>query len=122
MFRCFQLAHKAEEEGIAAVEYIQSGFGHVEYGTIPSVVYTHPEVAWVGKTEEDCKAEGIEYKVGNFPMAANSRSKTNDDTTGFVKVLAEKHTDRILGCHIIASAAGELIAEGASVSLFSFSG
>ncbi|CEQ40032.1 SPOSA6832_01610, partial [Sporobolomyces salmonicolor] len=90
------LAHKAEEEGIAAVEYIHSGFGHVNYGVIPSVVYTHPEVAWVGKTEEDCKAEGIEYKVGNFPMVANSRAKTNNDTDGFVKVLAEKSTDSAL--------------------------
>ncbi|GAA5917524.1 hypothetical protein JCM5296_000192 [Sporobolomyces johnsonii] len=105
------LAHKSEEEGIAAVEYIHSGFGHVNYGVIPSVVYTHPEVAWVGKTEEDCKAEGIEYKVGNFPMVANSRAKTNNDTDGFVKVLAEKSTDKILGCHIVASAAGEMIHE-----------
>ncbi|GAA5903897.1 hypothetical protein JCM6882_001343 [Rhodosporidiobolus microsporus] len=101
----------AEEEGIAAVEYIHSNFGHVNYGAVPSVVYTHPEVAWVGKTEEDCKAEGIEYKVGQFAMVANSRSKTNNDTDGFVKVLAEKSTDKILGCHIIASAAGELIHE-----------
>ncbi|GAA5989827.1 hypothetical protein JCM5350_002957 [Sporobolomyces pararoseus] len=105
------LAHKAEEEGIAAVEYIHSGFGHVNYGCIPSVVYTHPEVAWVGKTEEDCKAEGIEYRVGNFPMVANSRAKTNNDTDGFVKVLTEKHTDKVLGCHIISSVAGELIGE-----------
>ncbi|KPV72803.1 uncharacterized protein RHOBADRAFT_55483, partial [Rhodotorula graminis WP1] len=107
------LAHKAEDEGVAAVEYIQSGFGHVNYGVIPSVVYTHPEVAWVGKTEEDCKAEGIEYKVGNFPMVANSRAKTNNDTDGFVKVIAEKHTDKILGAHIIASAAGDMIHEAA---------
>jgi dihydrolipoamide dehydrogenase len=97
------LAHKAEEEGIAAVEYIHSGFGHVSYGNIPSVVYTHPEVAWVGKTEEDCKAEGIEYRVGNFPMVANSRAKTNNDTDGFVKVLTEKSTDKVLGCHIVSS-------------------
>lgn len=110
------LAHKAEEEGIAAVEYIHSGYGHVAYNAIPSVVYTHPEVAWVGKTEEDCKAEGIEYRVGNFPMVANSRAKTNNDTDGFVKVLAEKHTDKILGCHIISSVAGELIGE-ATVAL-----
>ncbi|GAA5821610.1 hypothetical protein JCM10212_002996 [Sporobolomyces blumeae] len=105
------LAHKAEEEGIAAVEYIHSGYGHVAYNAIPSVVYTHPEVAWVGKTEEDCKAEGIEYRVGNFPMVANSRAKTNNDTDGFVKVLTEKNTDKVLGCHIISSVAGELIGE-----------
>ncbi|GAA6017146.1 hypothetical protein JCM10207_002550 [Rhodosporidiobolus poonsookiae] len=107
------LAHKAEEEGIAAVEYIHSNFGHVNYGVIPSVVYTHPEVAWVGKTEEDCKAEGIEYKIGNFPFVANSRAKTNADTDGFVKVLAEKSTDKVLGVHIIGSIAGEMIHEGA---------
>ncbi|GAA5999168.1 dihydrolipoyl dehydrogenase [Rhodotorula paludigena] len=107
------LAHKAEEEGIAAVEYIKTAHGHVNYGVIPSVVYTHPEVAWVGKTEEDCKAEGIQYRVGNFPMVANSRAKTNADTDGYVKVIAEKDTDKILGCHIIASAAGELIHEAA---------
>ncbi|NXD32436.1 DLDH protein, partial [Spelaeornis formosus] len=101
------LAHKAEEEGIAAVEYIKTAHGHVNYGVIPSVVYTHPEVAWVGKTEEDCKAEGIQYRIGNFPMVANSRSKTNADTDGFVKVIAEKDTDKILGCHIVAAAAGE---------------
>ncbi|GAA5964819.1 hypothetical protein JCM8115_000113 [Rhodotorula mucilaginosa] len=107
------LAHKAEEEGIAAVEYIHSGYGHVAYNVIPSVVYTHPEVAWVGKTEEDCKAEGIEYKVGNFPMVANSRAKTNNETDGFVKVIAEKNTDKILGCHIISNVAGEILAEAA---------
>ncbi|GAA5842951.1 hypothetical protein JCM11251_002943 [Rhodosporidiobolus azoricus] len=105
------LAHKAEEEGIAAVEYIHSNFGHVNYNAVPSVVYTHPEVAWVGKTEEDCKAAGIEYKIGNFPMVANSRSKTNADTDGFVKVIVEKETDKILGTHIVAAAAGELIHE-----------
>ena len=95
------LAHKAEEEGIAAVEYIKSGHGHVNYNTIPSVVYTHPEVAWVGKTEQDLKKEGVEYKIGKFPFVANSRAKTNQDTEGFVKVLAEKETDRVLGVHII---------------------
>ncbi|SCV73975.1 BQ2448_6405 [Microbotryum intermedium] len=78
---------------------------------IPSVVYTHPEVAWVGKTEEDLKAEGVEYNVGSFPMVANSRAKTNNDTDGLVKILTEKKTDKVLGCHIIASAAGDMIAE-----------
>ncbi|KAI5479887.1 dihydrolipoyl dehydrogenase [Pseudohyphozyma bogoriensis] len=96
------LAHKAEEEGIAAVEYIQSGYGHVNYKAIPSVVYTHPEVAWVGKNEEELKAEGVAYKVGTFPMVANSRAKTNDDTDGMVKFLVEKDTDKILGAHIVS--------------------
>ena len=100
------LAHKAEEEGIAAVEYIKSGHGHVNYNTIPSVVYTHPEVAWVGKTEQDLKKEGVEYKIGKFPFVANSRAKTNQDTEGFVKILAEKESDRILGVHIIGELAG----------------
>ncbi|THH26367.1 hypothetical protein EUX98_g7814 [Antrodiella citrinella] len=105
------LAHKAEEEGIAAVEYIKSGHGHVNYAAIPSVVYTHPEVAWVGKTEQELKKEGVQYKVGKFPFAANSRAKTNLDTEGQVKFLAEKETDRILGVHIIGPNAGEMIGE-----------
>ena len=95
------LAHKAEEEGIAVAEYIHSGHGHVNYNTIPSVVYTHPEVAWVGKTEQDLKKEGVRYKVGRFPFIANSRAKTNLDTEGQVKFLVEEETDRILGVHII---------------------
>ena len=95
------LAHKAEEEGIAAAEFIVSGHGHVNYAAIPSVVYTHPEVAWVGKTEQDLKAEGVKYNIGKFSFAANSRAKTNLDTEGFVKILTEKETDRILGIHII---------------------
>ncbi|KIM64510.1 hypothetical protein SCLCIDRAFT_115289 [Scleroderma citrinum Foug A] len=105
------LAHKAEEEGIAAVEYIKHGHGHVNYNAIPSVVYTHPEVAWVGKTEQDLKAAGVQYNIGKFPFAANSRAKTNLDTEGFVKFLAEKETDKILGVHIIGPNAGEMIAE-----------
>ncbi|GAA99805.1 uncharacterized protein L969DRAFT_100794 [Mixia osmundae IAM 14324] len=104
------LAHKAEEEGIACVEYIHSGHGHVNYGAIPSVVYTHPEVAWVGKNEEELKAEGIDYKTGSYPFLANSRAKTADDTDGFVKFLVEKETDKILGVHIIGPNAGEMIA------------
>ncbi|KAJ3552014.1 hypothetical protein NM688_g4383 [Phlebia brevispora] len=106
------LAHKAEEEGIAAVEYIKTGHGHVNYHAIPSVVYTHPEVAWVGKTEQELKAAGVQYKVGKFPFAANSRAKTNVDTEGQVKFLVEKETDRILGVHIMGPNAGEMIAEG----------
>jgi len=105
------LAHKAEEEGIAAVEYIKSGHGHVNYNAIPSVVYTHPEVAWVGKTEQDLKKEGVEYKIGKFPFVANSRAKTNQDTEGFVKIIAEKESDKILGVHIIGPNAGEMISE-----------
>ncbi|KAF8559474.1 dihydrolipoyl dehydrogenase [Imleria badia] len=105
------LAHKAEEEGIAAVEYIKSGHGHVNYNGIPSVVYTHPEVAWVGQTEQDLKAAGVQYNVGKFPFAANSRAKTNLDSEGFVKFLSEKETDRILGVHIIGPNAGEMISE-----------
>lgn len=91
------------EIGIAAVEYIHSGYGHVNYKAIPSVVYTHPEVAWVGMTEEDCKAQGIKYNVGSFPMVANSRAKTNADTDGLVKILTEKDTDKILGGHIVSA-------------------
>ena len=95
------LAHKAEEEGIAAAEFMVTGHGHVNYAAIPSVVYTHPEVAWVGKTEQDLKAEGVKYNIGKFSFAANSRAKTNLDTDGFVKILTEKETDKILGVHII---------------------
>ncbi|KAH9941954.1 dihydrolipoyl dehydrogenase [Amylocystis lapponica] len=105
------LAHKAEEEGIAAIEYIKTGHGHVNYHAIPSVVYTHPEVAWVGKTEQELKASGVQYKIGKFPFAANSRAKTNLDTEGQVKFLTEKETDRVLGVHIIGPNAGEMIAE-----------
>lgn len=95
------LAHKAEDEGIICVEGIMGGSVHLDYNCVPSVVYTHPEVAWVGKSEEDLKKEGVEYKVGKFPFMANSRAKTNNETDGFVKVLACKATDRILGTHII---------------------
>lgn len=105
------LAHKAEEEGIAAVEYVAGGHGHVNYDAIPSVIYTHPEVAWVGKTEQDVKASGIKYKVGNFPFSANSRAKTNDDSEGMIKIISDAETDRILGAHIIGPNAGEMISE-----------
>merc|ERR1719357_693558 len=107
------LAHKAEDEAIVAVEGMVGGAVHLDYNCVPSVVYTHPEVAWVGKTEEDLKAEGVVYKTGKFPLAANSRAKTNNDTDGFVKVLSDAETDRILGVHIVASVAGELINEAA---------
>ena len=106
------LAHKAEEEGIAVIEQIAGKGGHVNYDAIPGVIYTHPEVATVGKTEEELKAEGVEYNKGTFPFMANSRARANADTDGMVKMLADKKTDRGLGIHIIASNAGEMIAEG----------
>lgn len=105
------LAHKGEEEGIAAVEYIAGKGGHVNYDAIPSVIYTHPEVAWVGKTEQELKAANVKYNKGSFPMIANSRAKANDDFDGLIKVLTEKDTDKILGVHIMGSAAGEMIGE-----------
>jgi len=105
------LAHKAEEDGIACVEHIAGKVGHVNYDTIPSIVYTHPEVAWVGKTEMELKSEGVKYKTGKFSMMANSRARTVDETDGIVKFLADKETDKILGVHIMGSNAGELIAE-----------
>ncbi|VDO09880.1 unnamed protein product [Haemonchus placei] len=106
------LAHKAEDEGILCVEGICGGPVHIDYNCIPSVIYTHPEVAWVGKPEEQLKQENVQYKVGKFPFVANSRAKTNFDTEGFVKILADKQTDRMLGVHIIGPNAGEMIAEG----------
>ncbi|KAI8322722.1 dihydrolipoyl dehydrogenase [Martensiomyces pterosporus] len=105
------LAHKAEEEGIAAVEHITNGYGHVNYDVIPSVIYTHPEVAWVGKNEQQLKEEGVKYKIGSFPFTANSRAKTIDDAEGLVKIITDAETDRILGAHIIGPNAGEMIAE-----------
>jgi len=106
------LAHKAEEEGVAVAEIIAGKHGHVNYDAIPGVIYTFPEVASVGKTEEELKAEGVAYNVGKFPMMANSRARTVAESDGFVKIIADKTTDRILGVHIIASNAGEMIAEG----------
>ncbi|XKL62513.1 hypothetical protein PGB90_002346 [Kerria lacca] len=105
------LAHKAEDEGIVCIEGIAGGPVHIDYNCVPSVIYTHPEVGWVGRTEEDLKKDGIDYKVGKFPFAANSRAKTNNETDGFVKALSDKLTDRLLGCHIIGPSAGELINE-----------
>ncbi|KAL8788438.1 MAG: hypothetical protein Q9213_001661 [Squamulea squamosa] len=106
------LAHKAEEEAVAAIEYITKGHGHVNYGAIPSVMYTHPEVAWVGQNEFELKEQGIKYRVGSFPFSANSRAKTNLETEGMVKFLSDAETDRILGIHIVGPNAGEMIAEG----------
>ena len=105
------LAHKAEDEGMAAAEVIAGKHGHVNYGVIPSVIYTHPEVSSVGKTEEQLKDEGVSYKVGKFSFMGNGRAKANFAADGFVKILADKETDRVLGAHIIGPMAGDLIHE-----------
>ncbi len=105
------LAHKAEDDGVAVAELIAGKPGHVNYELVPSVVYTSPEIAWVGKTEDELKAAGIEYAKGKFPFTANSRARTNHETAGFVKILADKTTDRILGAHMIGVGVGEMIAE-----------
>jgi dihydrolipoamide dehydrogenase len=105
------LAHKAEEEGVAVAERIAGKHGHVNFNTIPWVIYTSPEIAWVGKTEQQLKAEGRKYKAGSFPFLANGRARALGDTTGFVKFLADAATDEILGVHIIGPVASELISE-----------
>jgi dihydrolipoamide dehydrogenase len=105
------LAHKAEEEGVAVAERIAGRHGHVDFNTVPWVIYTSPEIAWVGKTEQQLKAAGVEYRAGTFPFMANGRARALGDTTGMVKMLADAKTDRILGVHIIGPMASELIAE-----------
>ncbi len=105
------LAHKAEEEGVAVAERIAGKHGHVDFNTVPWVIYTSPEIAWVGKTEQQLKQEGVKYRSGSFPFMANGRARALGDTTGFVKFLADERTDRILGVHIIGPMASELIAE-----------
>ncbi len=112
------LAHRAEDEGVAVAENIAGLTGIVNHDIIPGVVYTHPEIASVGQTEEELKEAGIEYKVGNFPFMANSRAKTNRDTDGFVKILADAKSDRVLGAHIISSLAGTMIAQIAQAMEF----
>ncbi|AIQ88895.1 MULTISPECIES: dihydrolipoyl dehydrogenase [Methylobacterium] len=107
------LAHKAEDEGVAVAEMLAGQSGHVNYGVIPNVVYTFPEVASVGKTEEELKKDGVAYNAGKFPFTANGRAKANGTTDGFVKVLADAQTDRVLGVHIVGADAGNLIAEAA---------
>jgi dihydrolipoamide dehydrogenase len=107
------LAHKAEDEGVAVAEILAGKAGHVNYDVIPSVVYTFPEVASIGKTEEELKAAGIAYNVGKFPFTANGRAKVNRTTDGFVKILADSTTDKVLGVHIIGPEAGNLIHEAA---------
>ena len=113
------LAHKAEDEGVAVAEIIAGQAGHVNYDVIPNVIYTSPEVATVGKSEEELKAAGIAYNVGKFPFTANGRAKTIHMTDGFVKILADATTDRVLGVHIIGANAGEIIAEAAVLMEFS---
>jgi dihydrolipoamide dehydrogenase len=105
------LAHKAEDEAVACADLIAGKAGHVDYDIIPGVVYTKPEIAWVGKTEEDLKAAGVAYKVGKFPFTANSRARTNHETDGFVKILADAATDRVLGAHLMGVGVGEMIGE-----------
>jgi dihydrolipoamide dehydrogenase len=105
------LAHKAEDEGVALAELIAGKAGHVNYGVIPNVVYTYPEVASIGKTEEELKQDGVSYNVGKFPFTANGRAKANLQTDGFVKILADATTDRVLGAHIVGPEAGNLIHE-----------
>lgn len=112
------LAHKAEEEGVAVAERIIGRKAHVDLGLIPSVIYTEPEIAWIGKTEQQLKAEGKEYKTGQVPFAANGRARASDETEGFVKILADAKTDELLGVHIVGVCAGELIAQAAQAMAF----
>ncbi|MBI4194846.1 MAG: dihydrolipoyl dehydrogenase [Betaproteobacteria bacterium] len=105
------LAHKAEEEGVAVAQRIAGQHGHVDFNTVPWVIYTAPEIAWVGKTEQQLTTDGVEYRAGTFPFMANGRARALGDTTGFVKLLADARTDRILGAHVIGPMASELIAE-----------
>ena len=112
------LAHKAEEEGVALAEILAGQAGHVNYDVIPNVIYTYPELATVGKSEEELNAAGVAYRAGRFPFTANARAKANNSTEGYVKVLADATTDRILGVHIIAAQASEVIAEAAVIMEF----
>jgi dihydrolipoamide dehydrogenase len=112
------LAHKAEEEGIACVEKIVTGYGHVNYDTIPGVVYTDPEIASVGKTEEELQKSQVHYRKGVFPFRANGRALALDQVEGKIKILAHEQTDRILGVHIIGPRAGDLIAEAVTAMTF----
>jgi dihydrolipoamide dehydrogenase len=116
--RGLMLAHKAEDEGVAVAEIIAGQAGHVNYRVIPTVVYTNPEVAAVGESEESLKAEGRAYKAGKFPFTANGRARAMRHTDGFVKVLADAETDQVLGVHIVGHGAGELIAEAAVLMEF----
>ena len=112
------LAHKAEEEGVAVAERIAGQHGHVDFNIIPSVIYTSPEIAWVGKTEQQLKADGVKYKAGSFPFLANGRARALGDTTGFVKMIADAETDEILGVHMIGPMVSELISEAVVAMAF----
>ncbi|MEO7242584.1 MAG: dihydrolipoyl dehydrogenase [Variovorax sp.] len=112
------LAHKAEEEGVAVAERIGGQHGHVDFNTVPWVIYTHPEIAWVGQTEEQLKAAGRAYKAGSFPFLANGRARAIGDTTGMVKVIADADSDEVLGVHIVGPMASELIAEAVMAMAF----
>lgn len=112
------LAHKAEQEGVACVEQIATGYGHVNYSVIPSVIFIHPEIAAVGETEDALKQKGVAYAAGKFPFRANGRARTLDDMDGFVKVLADQQTDRVLGVHILGPRAGDIISEAAAAMAF----
>ena len=112
------LAHKAEDEGIACAEILAGKPGHVNYHTIPSVIYTWPEMASVGHTEEQAKQLGLKYRVGKFPFLANGRAKAMDETEGLVKILADAETDRVIGVHILGPRASEMIAEAVAVMEF----
>ena len=103
------LAHKGSEEGVMVAERLADKKTQVNYDLVPSVIYTHPEVAWVGKNEEELKAEGVDYNVGAFPFAASGRALAANDSDGLVKILADSKTDRILGCHIIGASAADLL-------------
>lgn len=115
------LAHKAEEEGVAVAEFLATGYAHVNYEAIPAIVYTHPEIASVGRTEEQLQEAGVPYRKGSFPFLANGRARSQNETDGFVKILAHAETDRVLGVHIIGPNAGDLIAECAVAVEFSAS-
>ncbi len=112
------LAHKAEEDAVACIEFIAGKAGHVDYNLVPSVVYTSPEVAWVGQTEDQLKAAGVQYKTGKFPFTANSRAKINHETEGFVKFLADAKTDKVLGVHMMGPQVGEMIGEACVLMAF----
>jgi len=112
------LAHKAEEEGVACVEGIVTGHSHVDYNVIPAVVFTHPEIACVGRTEQQLQADKVDYRKGIFPFMASGRARTLGETEGRIKVLADRQTDRVLGVHILGPQAGELIAEAAAAMAF----
>jgi len=112
------LAHKAEDEGVMVAEIIAGQKPHIDYDSIPWIIYTSPEIAWVGKSEQQAKAEGIEVKTGQFPFSINGRALGQGDTTGFVKIVADAATDRVIGMHIIHARASDLIQEGVTVMEF----